>query len=198
MGSLNVDTVLEIVLAGLLATTSALGAAAFWLLRSRKAQHRKALADALALKARGSEELAQLSQSWRSLLRLTRDEIAADVAAQRQRFIAELLPLRASLEEMVRAAPQGHVLTLGLQLVARQLEGVVAGGIVDPTVDVDANADANANADADADADADANADADADADTDANANTDVNTDVNTDAHVAAEAVLVGPEAEES
>ena len=184
MGSLNIDTVLEIVLTGLLATTSALGAAAFWLLRSRKAQHRKALADALALKARGSEELAQLSQSWRSLLRLTRDEIAADVAAQRQRFIAELLPLRASLEEMVRAAPQGHVLTLGLQLVARQLEGVVAGGIVD----VDANANTNTNTNANTNTNTNANAGADANA----------NTDVNTDAHVAAEAVLVGPEAEES
>lgn len=119
-----VEDALEALLAAAAAALAFFGGSVA-VLRRRRTRLARSLDAARADKAAASAHLAAASAAFAALRREVKDEGAAAAAAERVRLFEALLPLEQELRLLLNDAPPEHVLTPGLQLVARQLSGLI-------------------------------------------------------------------------
>jgi hypothetical protein len=130
MDAAQVDAALEVGLTAAAALLVTSGGALGWLTLARRRRLQRemsrALARAEAHKRDAVDALARASREYSALREATRVEVEAGVLAERDALLRELKPVRLALADLLASAPAAHVLTPGLTLVARQLEGVLS------------------------------------------------------------------------
>lgn len=127
MASVFSTEVVEVVVAGV-SVASAAAAGVVVAVRRRRAQAalRASIEAALGETLEAKAQLAQVSRDYQALTRAVRAQIDVDIAAQQRAIVLALAEVQRDLSAVVVAAPDAHVMTPGLRLVARQLETALA------------------------------------------------------------------------